>query len=214
MRHLLPTAEAWPTWGSRPRRFRGQDGHGRCSPSRSLRAGAHYEAALKGREASVEISYHGCTFETAGAAVRYGGGKIGMVIMRRSPSSSGPRFWRSSIATRSVFFINVTTSCARPSTAVGPVEEALKDAESPLQREAARSRQRNAQRLCEVDERAAGLRAALKPVVSTRPTSRSILRPSPPTCPGAFRSAIEVAGLRLVVDCPPLPDGVDVYVES
>jgi signal transduction histidine kinase len=110
---------------------------------------------------------------------------------------------------KTAFFSSVSHEFRTPLTLLlGPVEDALADSEAalpPAHRERLELAQRNALRL----QKLVNALLDFSRIEAGRAQARYV-----PTQLGAFtadlassfRSAIEKAGLRLIVDCPPLPD--------
>ncbi|WP_257457947.1 ATP-binding protein [Archangium lipolyticum] len=113
------------------------------------------------------------------------------------------------------FFSNVSHEFRTPLTLLlGPVEEGLMDAEQPLpprQRERQEAVHRNGLRLLKLVNTLLDFSRleAGRVQASFRPTDLSALTED---LASTFRSTLERAGLRLVVDCPPLPGPV--YVDE
>ena len=116
---------------------------------------------------------------------------------------------------KTAFFTNVSHEFRTPLTLMlGPLEDALADARRPLPGATASSSRlahRNALRLLQAGQHAARLLPH-----RGRPRRRRCYEPTDLAALTAdlasnFRSAIERAGLALVVDCPPLPEPV--YVD-
>src|SRR4029079_16852683 len=117
---------------------------------------------------------------------------------------------------KTTFFSNVSHEFRTPLTLlIGPIEDSLADPAEPLpraHRERLEGAHRNALRL---------LRLVNSLLDFSRIEAGRVLASYEsidlPACTAAlaatFRSAIERAGLRLVVDCPPLPPGVTAYVD-
>ncbi|HEY9860574.1 MAG TPA: ATP-binding protein, partial [Candidatus Obscuribacterales bacterium] len=115
---------------------------------------------------------------------------------------------------KTVFFNNVSHEFRTPLTLMlGPAKDALADQDNPLapdQRQRIEVMQRNAQRLLKLANtlldfsriESDRLQAVYEPTDLASFTAELA---------SVFRSAIEQANLRLVVDCPPLPDPI--YVD-
>lgn len=112
---------------------------------------------------------------------------------------------------KTVFFSNVSHEFRTPLTLMlGPVEDALRETQDTQQRERLELVHRNALRLQKLVNtlldfsriEAGRIEAIYEPTDLARLTTELA---------SVFRSAIERAGLRLVVDCPPLPEPV--YVD-
>jgi signal transduction histidine kinase/DNA-binding response OmpR family regulator len=107
------------------------------------------------------------------------------------------------------FFSNVSHEFRTPLTLLlGPVEDGLADTEQPLparQRERQETVQRNSLRLLKLVNQLLDFSRieAGRMNAAFRPTELSALTAE---LASAFRSTIERAGMRLVVDCPPLPE--------
>jgi len=114
---------------------------------------------------------------------------------------------------KTAFFSNVSHEFRTPLTLlVGPIEDGLADAESPLppaQRERQEIAHRNALRLLRLVNTLLDFSRieAGRIDASYEPTDLSALTTE---LASVFRSAIEKAGLTLVVDCPPSPEPVHV----
>ena len=118
---------------------------------------------------------------------------------------------------KTLFFSNVSHEFRTPLTLLlGPLEDALADAEQALaeaQRERLVVAHRNALRLLRLVNtlldfsRIEAGRVQATYEATDLPTVTADLA-------STFRSAVERAGLRLVVDCPPLPAGVETYVDQ
>jgi signal transduction histidine kinase len=115
------------------------------------------------------------------------------------------------------FFSNVSHEFRTPLTLLlGPIQESLNDQHEPLppaQRERLEIVQRNAQRLFKLVNtlldfariEAGRIQARYQPTDLAAYTAELA---------SVFRSAVESAGLRLVVDCPPLPaEAAPIYVD-
>ena len=115
---------------------------------------------------------------------------------------------------KTAFFSNVSHEFRTPLTlALAPLEEALADTREPLparQRERTEIAHRNSLRLLRLVNTLLDFSRieAGRAEASYEPTDLAVLTSD---LAGVFRSAIERAGLRLVVDCPPLP--APVYVD-
>ncbi|WP_035984862.1 PAS domain S-box protein [Leptolyngbya sp. KIOST-1] len=112
---------------------------------------------------------------------------------------------------KTVFFSNVSHEFRTPlALMLGPVEDALQHTQDPDQRDRLAMVQRNALRLQKLVNtlldfsrlEAGRIEAVYEPTDLSRLTT---------DLAGVFRAAIEQAGLRLGVDCPPLPEPV--YVD-
>jgi PAS domain S-box-containing protein len=115
---------------------------------------------------------------------------------------------------KTTFFSNVSHEFRTPlSLMLGPLEELLRDSEAPLppaQRQRIEVVQRNSLRLLKLVNTMldfARIEAGRMEAVYA-PTDLAALTAD---LAGVFRAAIERAGLRLAVDCPPLPEPV--YVD-
>ena len=114
------------------------------------------------------------------------------------------------------FFSNVSHEFRTPLTLLlGPVEDGLADTEQPLpphQRERQELVHRNARRLLKLVNQLLDFSRieAGRLQLSPRPTDLATLTQE---LAGTFRSTLERAGLRLEVDCPPLPELVAVDTE-
>jgi signal transduction histidine kinase/DNA-binding response OmpR family regulator len=115
---------------------------------------------------------------------------------------------------KTAFFSNVSHEFRTPLTLLlGPLEDSLADTESPLaprQRERQEAIHRNSLRLLKLVNHLLDFSRieAGRVQASFRPIDLSLLTTD---LASAFRSAIERAGMKLVVDCPPLPEPV--YVD-
>jgi PAS domain S-box-containing protein len=117
---------------------------------------------------------------------------------------------------KTTFFNNVSHEFRTPLTlSLGPIEDLLAGARGPIspdQRRELEVAHRNALRLLRLVNmlldfsrlEAGRIRATYRPTDAAAYTA---------DLASSFRSAIEHAGLRLAVDCPPLPDGVEIYVD-
>ena len=116
---------------------------------------------------------------------------------------------------KTAFFSNVSHEFRTPLTLMlGPLEEVLADATEPLppaQRERLEAVHRNSQRLLKVVNTLLDFSRieAGRTQAVYEPTDLSALTAE---LASTFRSACEKAGLRLVVDCPPLPEPV--YIDQ
>ena len=112
---------------------------------------------------------------------------------------------------KTAFFSNVSHEFRTPLTLMlGPVEDALADADEPLppgQRERLETAHRNGLRLLKLVNTLLDFSRieAGRVQASYEPTDLAALTAE---LASIFRSACEKAGLRLVVDCPPLPEPV------
>jgi signal transduction histidine kinase len=112
---------------------------------------------------------------------------------------------------KTLFFSNVSHEFRTPLTLIlGPVEDALADAEQPLppaQRERLELLRRNGRRLQRLVNALLDFSRieAGRAQASYVPTDLAALTAD---LASSFRSAIEKAGLELVVECPPLPEPV------
>src|SRR5262249_43502898 len=136
-----------------------------------------------------------------------------MVVMQEITEQRQARVLAELDRTRTIFFSNVSHELRTPLTLiVGPLEEALAQAESPVQREQLEAADRNARRMLKLTNALldfARIGAGGQDAVLERtdlPAWRADLA-------GASRRAIERAGPRLIVDCPPLAPGIEVYVD-
>ncbi|AUT04200.1 histidine kinase [Nostoc sp. CENA543] len=114
---------------------------------------------------------------------------------------------------KTLFFSNVSHEFRTPLTLIlAPLQDALSDAANPLppaQRERLEIAHRNSLRLLKLVNtlldfsriEAGRMEACYEPTDLALYTTELA---------SVFRSAIEQAGLRLIVDCPPLPESVDV----
>ena len=112
---------------------------------------------------------------------------------------------------KTVFFNNVSHEFRTPLTLLlGPTEEALSSPDHVLRGEDLRTVHRNGQRLLKLVNTLLDFSRieAGRVQASFEPTDLSTVTAD---LASAFRSAIERAGVRLVVDCPPLPSPV--YVD-
>jgi PAS domain S-box-containing protein len=172
-----------------------------------------YPPALAGNEATVEIEYRSRTFEAQILPVSYAGSRLGMVVMQEITEQRRAEVLAELDRTRTIFFSDVSHEFRTPLTLLlGPLEEALRNAESPTQRELLEVAERNAQRLLKLTN--ALLDFARIEAGRVDPAFEALdLSALTAELAGAFRSAIEMAGLQLLVDCPPLPDRTVVYVD-
>lgn len=111
---------------------------------------------------------------------------------------------------KTVFFSNISHEFRTPLTLIlGPVQQALADEERPARRCQLELAERSALRLLKLVNtlldvsrvEAGGLKGTFEPVDLSRVTAELA---------AVFRSAFDLAGLTLEVDCPPLPGPVHV----
>ena len=114
---------------------------------------------------------------------------------------------------KTAFFSNVSHEFRTPLTLVlGPIEEALANVGDPIERQRLEIVQRNALRLLRlVNTLLDFLRIEAGRVEAS--FERVDLGSFTAELASMFRSAFDRAGLTLDVDCPPLPHGVEVYVD-
>ena len=117
---------------------------------------------------------------------------------------------------KSIFFSNVSHEFRTPLTLMlGPIEDSLVDVDEPLpprQRERQELVQRNGLRLLRLVNtlldfsriEAGRVQASYEPTDLPAYTAELA---------STFRAAVERAGLRLVLDCPPLPAATELYVD-
>jgi signal transduction histidine kinase len=114
---------------------------------------------------------------------------------------------------KTAFFTNVSHEFRTPLTLLlGPLEDALADASDvlpPIHRERLTTAHRNAQRLLRLVNDLLDV-TALEAGVRQPGTSLLDLSAATVEHASAFRSAVERAGVQLLVDCPPLPHRVRV----
>jgi signal transduction histidine kinase/DNA-binding response OmpR family regulator len=172
-----------------------------------------YSAALAGNATAAEFTHDGRTFHTQALPLHDESQELGMVIMQEISEQRQGHILAELDRTRTIFFANVSHELRTPLTLLlGPLEAALASAESPEQRAQLELAQRNAQRLLKLTNALldfARIEAGRVDAIFEL-TDLPVLTAD---LAGAFRSAIEMAGLRLVVDCPPLPPDVEVYVD-
>ncbi len=114
---------------------------------------------------------------------------------------------------KTAFFSNVSHEFRTPLTLMlGPVEEALANVNEPAERHRLELIQRNAFRLL----RLVNMLLDFLRIEAGRVDASYELVDLPSftaELASAFRSAFERAGLTFEVDCPPLPDGLEAYVD-
>jgi signal transduction histidine kinase/DNA-binding response OmpR family regulator len=172
-----------------------------------------YAAALAGNASAAEFAHAGRTFHTQALPLHDESQELGMVILQEVSEQRQAQILAELDRTRTIFFANVSHELRTPLTLLlGPLEAALASAESPEQRAQLELAQRNAQRLLKLTNALldfarieAGRVDAIFELTDLATLTADLA--------GAFRSAIEMAGLRLIVDCPPLPPDVEVYVD-
>ena len=110
---------------------------------------------------------------------------------------------------KTAFFANVSHEFRTPLTLMlGPLEDALDDARTPLagvQHERLKTAHRNSLRLLKLVNTLLDFSRMEAGRVQANPVATDLAELTSDLAAG-FRSACEKAGLRLVVDCPPLPD--------
>ena len=212
-RHVFADGRGLSQLGLSPSAIEGKNALEAFPPEIAAVLAPQYAAALAGNEVSLDLVYQTRTYQVQLQPVRNGGRAGGMVILQEITEQRRAEVLAELDRTRTVFFSNVSHEFRTPLTLlIGPLEEALVHAESPLQRERLETAERNANRLLKLTNalldfariEAGRMDATFEPV--DLPSLTADLA-------GAFRSAIDLAGLRLVVDCRPLPDGVEVYVD-
>jgi signal transduction histidine kinase/DNA-binding response OmpR family regulator/integral membrane sensor domain MASE1 len=172
-----------------------------------------YAAALAGNASSAEFTHAGGTFHTQALPLHDESQELGMVIMQEITEQRQAKLLAELDRTRTIFFANVSHELRTPLTLLlGPLEAALASAESAEQRAQLELAHRNAQRLLKLTNALldfarieAGRVDAIFELTDLPTLTADIA--------GAFRSAIEMTGLRLIVDCPPQPPDVEVYVD-
>lgn len=183
-----------------------------------------YQAALLGEQAAFDLTYAGHTYRTHVLPIRYAESAAGMIIMQEvteqrqaSALAEQARVLAEIDRAKTAFFSNISHEFRTPLTLLlAPAAEALADRDTPLplrQRERLEMIQRGGLRLHKLVDsllefsriEAGHLQAAYAPTdVATLTAELASI----------FRSAVERAGLRLVIDCATL-DGLaqPVYVD-
>ena len=204
LRHLFADGRGLSELGLTPAAVEGKSADEAFPPEIAALLAPQYAVALAGHDVSLEVAYQARTYRAQLQRVSYGGRDIGMVILQEITEHRRAELLAELDRTRTVFFSNVSHEFRTPLTLlIGPVEEALLHAESPLQRERLDTADRNAHRLLKLTNALldfarieAGRMDAVFETVDLPLLTADLA--------GAFRSAVELAGLRLLVDCRPL----------
>jgi signal transduction histidine kinase len=174
----------------------------------------HYAGAVAGRRAAFDLVHAGRTYYTQVVPITNAGSASGMVVMQDVSEQRRAEVLAELDRVKTAFFNDVSHEFRTPLTLLlGPLEELLSappERVGPAEREQLENAHHNAQRLLRLVNtlldlarlEAGRLEATYEP--TDLPTLTADLA-------GVFRSAIERAGLRLVVACPPLNELV--YVD-
>jgi signal transduction histidine kinase len=174
----------------------------------------HYAGAVAGQRAAFDLVHAGRTYYTQVVPITNAGSATGMVVMQDVSEQRRAEVLAELDRAKTAFFNDVSHEFRTPLTLLlGPLEELLSappERVGPAERQQLESAHHNAQRLLRLVNtlldlarlESGRLQATYEP--TDLPTLTADLA-------SVFRSAIERAGLRLVVDCPPLNEHV--YVD-
>jgi PAS domain S-box-containing protein len=173
-----------------------------------------YQAALAGADSAFDLTHAGRTYQAQVLPVRYADMPTGMVVMQDVTEERRAEVLAELDRTKTAFFNNVSHEFRTPLTLLlAPLQELLAappERQAPQEREQLEAAYRNGLRLLKLVNtlldfsrlEAGRLQAVYTPTDLATYTAELA---------SLFRSAIEHAGLRLTVDCPPLPEPV--YVD-
>lgn len=173
-----------------------------------------YEAALGGAHTAFDLSHAGRTYQTQVLSVSHTGAAVGMVVMQDVTEARRAELLAELDRAKTAFFSNVSHEFRTPLTLLlGPLEEMLAAPDErlpPEEREQLAMAYRNGLRLLKLVNTLLDFSRLEAGQVQPEyaPTD---LASCTAELASLFHSAVEHAGLRLVVDCPPLPEPV--YVD-
>jgi PAS domain S-box-containing protein len=214
LRHLFADGQGLPEVGLSRESIEGKTVWEAFPDDMASALAPRYQAALTGADSAFELTHAGRTYQTQVLPVRYADMATGMVVMQDVTEERRAEVLAELDRTKTAFFNNVSHEFRTPLTLLlAPLQELLAappDGQAPQEREQLDTAYRNGLRLLKLVNtlldfsrlEAGRLQAVYAPTDLATYTAELA---------SLFRSAIEHAGLRLEVDCPPLPEPV--YVD-
>jgi PAS domain S-box-containing protein len=214
LRHLFADGQGLPELGLIGESIEGKTVWEAFPADMASALAPRYQAALAGARASFDLVHAGRTYQAQVLPIDYAGAGTGMMVMQDVTEERRAEVLAELDRARTAFFDNVSHEFRTPLTLVlGPLQELLvapSERGTPEAQEQLQTAYRNGLRLLKLVNtlldfsrlEAGRLEAVYTPTDLAAYTSELA---------SVFRSAIEHAGLSLVVDCPPLPEPV--YVD-